>query len=221
MIHIKICGMTCLEDALAACAAGADYLGFNFYPRSPRYIDPQRCAEITGAVASQYPEVCCVGVFVNAEPVCVQDILAAGHLHLAQLHGDESPELLAALGGRGFKAFRGDPGPTLSAYLAVSPAAPALLLDAQVISSRNNPVYGGTGQAADWSLAQAVARQHPLFLAGGLRPDNVAEAIRQVRPWGVDTASGVETEPGKKDAVKVKAFIEAARSVAGDLNNPR
>jgi phosphoribosylanthranilate isomerase len=200
-MHIKICGITSLQDALAAIEAGADYLGFNFYPDSPRSISPEACAGITKVLGREHPQVKRVGLFVNMPADQVRDILESCSLELAQLHGDEPPQELAALGGRAFKAFRGVPA-GIDGYARLE--APALLVDAAVPGR-----YGGTGEAADWSAAAELAKRFPLFLAGGLNPENVAAALRQVKPWGVDVASGVESAPGRKDAGRVRAFIRA------------
>ena len=202
-MHIKICGITSLQDALAAIEAGADYLGFNFYPASPRSISPGACAEISSALIREHPQVKRVGLFVNMPTDEVRAILDGCSLDLAQLHGDEPPEELAALGTRAFKAFRGVP---LELDGCARPEAPALLIDAAVQGA-----YGGTGRTADWEGAAALAKKFPLLLAGGLNPDNVAAAVRQVRPWGVDAASGVESAPGRKDAGRMRAFVQAVR----------
>jgi phosphoribosylanthranilate isomerase len=210
MTKIKICGITNLEDALAAAEGGADYLGFNFYPASPRFIQPAHCAAITRRLEERYPQVGRVGVFVNAGAEQVRAILDECHLQLAQLHGDEPPDLLAALAGRAFKAWRGAPGAEIEAYARLGPAAPAFLLDAAATG-----VYGGSGNTGDWEAAGPLAQRYRIFLAGGLKPENVAEAIRRVRPWGVDTASGVEERPGVKDREKLEKFIEAVRNSDG------
>jgi phosphoribosylanthranilate isomerase len=202
MTKIKICGIKTVDDALAAMEAGADLIGFNFYPKSPRYIDVGICRDIM-FVMRRYGHVQYVGVFVNAP---VEQILATMDtcgLALAQLHGDETSEMLNVLEGKAFKAFRGDVNPNL-----IVKGEPAFLIDAAVKDS-----YGGTGMKADWSTAAELAKKHQFLLAGGLTPENVADAIRQVKPWGVDVASGVESEPGKKDAAKMSAFIKAVREV--------
>jgi len=202
-MHIKICGITSLQDALTAIDAGADYLGFNFHPASPRSISPQACREMTAVLSREYPQVKRVGVFVNMPLDQVRSILESCALDLAQLHGDETPQDLAALGARAFKAFRGVPL-EVDGYARLE--APALLVDAAL-----KDAYGGTGVTADWSAAAELAKKFPLFLAGGLRPDNVAAAVRQVKPWGVDVASGVEAGPGRKDAAKIQAFAREVR----------
>jgi phosphoribosylanthranilate isomerase len=219
-MKVKICGITTLEDALAAIDAGADLLGFNFYPRSPRFIERETCAALVNRLRGRGQRVTLVGVFVNAAPEVVTACLDACNLDYAQLHGSESPEDLAALAPWAFKAIR--PAGTVEAkrealrYLPVGfdgydtlvadPPRPAFLLDAAVPGQ-----FGGSGQVADWDMARVLARRWPLLLAGGLRPDNVADAIAAVHPWGVDVASGVESSPGHKDAAKMRAFVAAAR----------
>lgn len=205
-MRIKICGLTNLADTLAALDAGADYLGFNFYPRSPRYIPPPVCAQIQTAVVKHRSAVISVGIFVNATAAQMLRILGDCGLHLAQLHGAEPPELLTALAGRAYKAFRGL-GDDHAAYAAAGPGAPAFLVDAY-----SPTAYGGTGQTVDWPAARRLAAQYPLFLAGGLTPANVAAAIEQASPWGVDVASGVEASPGQKDHAKMRDFVAAARA---------
>lgn len=203
MTKIKICGLKTLPDALAAVHAGADYLGFNFYPKSVRFIEAGRCSEITRLLKREHPETGLVGVFVNSPVDEVKAIMKTCNLDLAQLHGDESPEMLAALDGKGFKAFRGVPQ-TLGGFARAD--SPAMLVDAAVKGA-----YGGTGERADWAAAAELAKRYPIFLAGGLSPENIADAVRQVRPWGVDVASGVESSPGEKDARKMKEFVQAVR----------
>ena len=207
-MKIKICGITNLEDALAAIEAGADMLGFNFYPKSPRYITPEQCALIVSSVYRLRSTVVFIGVFVNSPAEQIAAILDQCGLHLAQLSGDEPLSDLEALGPRAFKALRiRDPqsAPAMLANLPPRADPPACLLDAHVPGQ-----YGGTGQTADWSVAADLARQASILLAGGLTPENVAEAVRQVRPWGVDVASGVEAGPGKKDAARMRAFVQNA-----------
>jgi phosphoribosylanthranilate isomerase len=221
-MKVKICGITTLDDALAAIDAGADLLGFNFYPNSPRYIEPAACATLANHLRGRGEQVTLVGVFVNAAPEAVTACLDVCNLDYAQLHGDEPPEDLAALQPWAFKAIR--PTSTEEAKrqalrylpaapdgyntLVADPPRPAFLLDAAAGQ------FGGSGQVADWDMARVLARRWPLLLAGGLRPDNVAAAITAVRPWGVDVASGVESSPGRKDAAKMRAFVEAARGDA-------
>lgn len=217
-MKIKICGIRTLEDALAALEAGADMLGFNFYPQSPRYISPQDCAAILASLRASHLPVhafrpssafTAVGVFVNVSAEEIRAVLEQCPLDLVQLSGDEPPETLRALGGRAFKALRPANREALQDAQRRYPPRdppPAYLLDA----SRPGQ-YGGTGQIADWVLAAELARELSILLAGGLTPDNVAEAVQQVQPWGVDVASGVESAPGRKDPRKMASFVRNAR----------
>lgn len=203
MTKIKICGIKTLADALAAIEAGADYLGFNFYPKSVRFIEKAACAKIASVLKREHLQIKLVGVFVNASVEEIKDTLQTCSLDLAQLHGDEPPEMLSALDGKAFKAFRGIPE-SVDGFARSEP--PAFLLDASV-----KGVYGGSGVTADWTAAAELAKKYPLLLAGGLTPENVAEAIRRVKPWGVDVASGVESTPGQKDAEKMVQFVREVR----------
>ncbi|HUH99237.1 MAG TPA: indole-3-glycerol phosphate synthase TrpC [Anaerolineales bacterium] len=205
LTKIKICGIKTLKEARAAVEAGADYLGFNFYRQSVRFVGIEKCAEITAVMKKEFPDIKLVGVFVNSAPEEVRNILEVCSLDLAQLHGDETPELFHQLAPHAFRAFRGIPE-SIAGYERSE--APVVLIDAAV-----KGIYGGSGVTADWSAAAALARKYPLLLAGGLTPENVEEALRQVRPWGVDVASGVESAPGEKDAAKMAAFVKAVREV--------
>jgi phosphoribosylanthranilate isomerase len=207
-MKVKICGITNLEDAIAAVNAGADMLGFNFYAGSPRCITVETCSEIVHALPKNGLSM--VGVFVNATLDEINRVMQVCQLDLAQLSGDEPPELLTGLGGRGYKALRPADETGLRANIEYYPArnsAPVWLIDAH-----KPGVYGGTGQSADWRLAASLAACAPILLAGGLQPENVAAAITQVRPWGVDVASGVETRPGNKDHAKMATFIQNAKT---------
>lgn len=205
-MKVKICGITNLEDALAACDAGADALGFNFSEEAKkrnRYIEPDAARDI---VSKLPPFVINVAVSVNADPT-----LYAGWLEfmdMLQLHGDESPETIAPIDRKVIKVFR--VGPEFNAEKMLSYACSSYLLDAYV---PGDP--GGTGITCDWTAAQkAVQLDRPLILAGGLTPDNVAQAIHTVRPYAVDTAGGVESEPGKKDHERIRDFIRNAKAVS-------
>lgn len=207
---VKICGITNLADAIAAVDAGADMLGFNFYEPSPRYITPRDCAEIISTLKSSDRSVINVGVFVNYTVNGVRDILETCTLDLAQLHGDESSSDLAALGNLAFKAIRPTDHVTARKALRESvnrSQAPHLLVDAH-----QKGLYGGTGVTGDWAIAWYLASQCSILLAGGLNPDNVADAIQKVNLWGVDVASGVESSPGIKDHAKITAFVSAVKS---------
>jgi phosphoribosylanthranilate isomerase len=208
MFRIKVCGITNWTDARRAFEGGCDALGFNFYPPSPRYIEPAKARRI----AARLPEgVAAVGVFVNESLEVVLRIARLVGLDYAQLHGEESPELLRDVTERlpAIKAFRVVPRFRL-ASLGKYEAAAAFLLD-----GFHPRLRGGTGRTVDWSLARRAARYGPIVLAGGLRPENVAEAIRRARPAAVDVSSGVEAAPGRKDKVKLQDFLEAALSAAG------
>ena len=189
-----------MSDALAARDAGANLIGFNFYPKSPRYINVGRCRDIM-SVMRKYGHITYVGVFVNASVGEIRATMETCGLGLAQLHGEETSQMLNALDTKAFKAFRGIPE-NINGFSRQD--APAFLIDASV-----KGVYGGSGVTADWQRAAELAKQYPLLLAGGLTPENVAEAVRQVNPWGVDVASGVEFAPGEKDPGKIKAFVKA------------
>lgn len=218
MFRIKICGVTRADDALWAVGAGADALGLNFYARSPRYVWPDDARRVVSVLPAGVVKV---GLFVNAPPeeVCrTFDLLG---LDLVQLHGDEPPEFLKRLGARPvMRAFRLGPEGLrpVAAYLDECRALDCLprlvLLDAYRPGE-----YGGTGQTCDWATTaqyRVLPGGPPLVLAGGLTPANVAEAIRAVQPAAVDTATGVESSPGRKDPTLVAAFIRAARGALGD-----
>ena len=214
MTIIKICGIKTLSDALAAIDAGVDYLGFNFYLNSIRFVEKETCAEITSVLKREHPRIKLVGVFVNSLVDEVKNILETCSLDLAQLHGDETPEMVESFNGKAFKAIRLSAQSPEQAHTSVFPflksvpesASPALLIDAAV-----KGVYGGSGVTADWSAAAGLAKRYPLLLAGGLTPENVSAAIGQVSPWGVDVASGVESAPGEKDAAKMSAFVKEVK----------
>lgn len=194
---VKICGITNLEDALAAVEGGAAALGFNFYPQSPRYIAPDRAAEIAAAAPAS---VWKVGVFVNEHPGRIERIAALAHLDVAQLHGDENESGYPAT-LRVWKALRVGPAFSLAA-LDAHPAE-AILLDGPA-----GAAYGGTGKSFDWSLAAGSGKR--IILAGGLDADNVRAAIAAARPWGVDACSRIESRPGRKDHVKMAQFLKEA-----------
>jgi phosphoribosylanthranilate isomerase len=207
MIRVKICGLKRAEDAAAAVAAGANALGFNFWKGTPRYIAPQEAAAI---VSSAPPGVLTVGVFVDEDPERVVEIANQTGIMALQLHGSETPEYLDALGAfLKIKTIKVGPGFD-PAELTRYGSASLFLLEGLVTG-----MAGGTGQTFDWSLAEEAKEYGKIILAGGLTPDNVAEAVRRVRPWGVDVASGIESEPGKKDLRLMRAFIQAARSANG------
>ena len=208
-MKVKICGLRTIDEALIALEAGADLLGFNFYPASPRFIRPFTCARLITRIRDRGLTGVFVGVFVNQSADEISVILNECGLDLAQLSGDETTETLEALGERAFKALRPASVEDLEECERNYPRrsiAPAWLIDGY-----RRGAYGGTGKKADWKLARAIAQRSPILLAGGLNPENVSAAIRDVRPWGVDVASGVESVPGEKDPRKVMDFIGAVR----------
>lgn len=203
-VVVKVCGITNEADALAVAGAGADALGFVFYERSPRGIS----IEIAAAIASRIPpHLVRTGVFVDAPPEQVFLAVRECQLTLLQFHGTESPEYCAQFGVMSMKAFRVRGRGTIEEMRLYS--TDALLLDAWTPGQ-----LGGTGERFDWELAtEAKALGKPIFLAGGLTVENVAQAVGRVRPFGVDVSSGVESVPGRKDHLKIGAFVRAAKSV--------
>ncbi len=204
--RIKICGLTRAEDVLAASEAGADALGFVFYRPSPRFVDPEKAADLARRVP---PFVSIVGLFVNAAPETVRETLAAVPLHLLQFHGEEDEAYCRQFGRPYIKAIRMKPGADLLQCAMAYPSAQALLFDAFVEE------YGGVGKAFDWNLIPPELPK-PLILSGGLHAGNVREAISRTRPAAVDVSSGVETAKGIKDAGKIRAFVSAVCSAGGN-----
>jgi phosphoribosylanthranilate isomerase len=204
-VKVKICGITNVADALAAAEAGADMTGFMFYEKSPRHVAIHTAAEISKELP---PFLVRVGVFVNpAEDLVLRAIGDCG-LSLLQFHGDESPEFCTQFGLMSMKAFRIRDAESLRALPEYS--TEAWLLDAYSPDAR-----GGTGGTFDWELAiEAGKFGRPIFLAGGLTPENVADAVRRVQPYAVDVSSGVEVSPGRKDHAKVHSFIKAAKDAS-------
>jgi phosphoribosylanthranilate isomerase len=197
----KICGVTRLTDALHACRHGATALGFVFWPRSPRYLAPERAAEIIRELPGNVTRV---GVFVNQPIDEIARIAAAAGITAIQLHGDEPPAYAAALG---WPVWRAVSLATVNGTLTAWPDETTILLDA------HDPIRrGGTGQPIDWDAAADVAGRRRVVLAGGLTPANVERAIAAVRPYGVDVSSGVEEAPGVKNFEKVAQFLERARA---------
>ena len=202
-VKVKICGITNAEDALAAVDAGADALGFMFYPPSPRGVTREVAAQI---IRQLPPFVAKVGVFVNPSEEEVRLAITGCGLDTLQFHGEESPEFCRQFGLKTLKAFRVQGLETLK--LLPTYSTMAWLLDSFVAGTR-----GGTGNTFNWDIAmQAVKLGGRVILAGGLTPDNAAEAVRKVRPFALDVSSGVESVPGRKDAAKVRAFIAAAKA---------
>ena len=202
--RIKICGITNLADALAAVEAGADALGLNFYEKSPRHVSVKTAAEISKHLP---PFIMRAGVFVNADEDLVTRAIAECGLSLLQFHGDETPEFCVQFGLMSMKAFRIRDVESLKEI-------PNYPTDVYLLDAYSPGARGGTGEKFNWDLAvEAQKFGKPIFLAGGLTPENVADAVRTVRPFGVDVASGVERAPGRKDHAKIRAFIAAVRAV--------
>lgn len=202
-MRVKICGITRIEDALAAVAAGADAIGFVFHPDSPRAVTPLQAAQIVAALP---PFVSTVGLFVDAVEQRIRDTLTQVPLDLLQFHGDETQAQCLIYGRPWIKALRVQPGQDVAALMTAWPCAAGILLDAY------HPMqHGGTGLQFDWSLVPQQSAV-PIILAGGLTPANVAEAIRRTRPYAVDVSGGVEASKGVKDADKIEAFMAGVRS---------
>ncbi|MCZ2147930.1 MAG: phosphoribosylanthranilate isomerase [Bryobacterales bacterium] len=195
---IKVCGITTAEDAAAAVAGGATAIGFNFYPKSKRYITPEAAAGIARGLPAGITKV---GVFVNETTAEVERVAALASLDVAQLHGDEAPDQAPGT-IRFWKAFRVDEGFD-AARLELYPQAEAFLLDGPAGAE-----YGGSGKPFAWTVA--AGSPHRIVIAGGLDASNVGEAIRQARPWGVDACSRIESSPGRKDHRKMSEFLKAA-----------
>lgn len=210
-MKIKICGITNVEDAHVAVDAGADALGFVFYKESPRCVTAEVARRI---IASLPPFIVPVGVFVNEDKKVVRDLMDSCGLSMAQLHGDESAAYCEQLGRPVLKAIRLH---GVGSFLSLAEYQGRAGVRGFIIDAYSESAYGGTGQTADWVLAAEAAKTTPILLAGGLRPDNVGEAITRVRPYGVDVSSGVEALPGKKDPDKVRAFIGETRLVSRRL----
>jgi phosphoribosylanthranilate isomerase len=221
MTKVKICGITNLEDALMAVRYGADMLGFNFYPESPRYIAPGASREITKKLTETIKRpVRAVGVFVNESLDDVLRIAIDTDITVIQLHGNESPGYFenVHLGSGGLDVIKAFRAKNLSIEdiecYGIRELAEHFEMTGVLIDAYSAAVYGGSGEVADWKFAREVSEKFPsVYLAGGLNANNVADAIRAVRPFAVDVASGVESSPGKKDPKKVEAFIRNAKSV--------
>jgi phosphoribosylanthranilate isomerase len=203
-VRVKICGVTNPDDAQVAIEAGADALGFNFYEKSPRFVSMETAAEISGSLPRYTLRV---GVFVNPSEQLVRKAIGECGLSLLQFHGDEPPEFCTQFGLMSMKAFRVRDAESLKELSGYQ-------TDAWLLDAYASDLFGGTGEKFNWDLGREVQKLgKPVFLAGGLTPENVADAIRRVQPFGVDVSSGVESSPGKKDRDKVRAFIKSAKTV--------
>jgi phosphoribosylanthranilate isomerase len=206
---VKVCGVRSADDAISCVELGVSAIGLNVVAASPRRVDVAKAAEIAGAVRRANARVVVVGVVADLDVEAMRALIRDARLDCLQLHGDEPPDVLAALLPHAYKAVR----IASAADVARARTYPGdhLLVDASVEGA-----LGGTGRMLDWSLVVDLARERKLTLAGGLTPDNVARAVREVRPYCVDVASGVERSPGVKDAALVRAFVEAARGGAAN-----
>ena len=216
---VKICGLTNLADALYAAKMGADYLGFVFYPKSKRFVSVDEVRQISEVIRDLDDPPLLVGVFVDESLARMAEIVASCQLDLAQMNGDEPPsytsDTASPLFGRSYKALKPNSISVarLEAEWFISPVrennSPSILID-----SYHPTLPGGTGKVADWNIAGQLAAEFPgLMLAGGLNPANISSAIEKVRPYAVDVASGVESEPGKKDQALVSAFIKTSKNL--------
>jgi len=204
MTRIKICGITSQQDAAAALDCGADFLGFNFYPESPRYINPEEARKIMAGIPAEKA----VALLVNPERDQALRVIETTGVSMVQLHGDEPPEFCSIPGVRVIKAFRLGEAKDLEPIKDYEVWA--------VLAETKSEVWGGSGKVGNWELSARARRMcSRLFLAGGLEADNVAEAIEAVRPWAVDVCSGVESEPGRKDLEKMERFIRAVKKASG------
>jgi phosphoribosylanthranilate isomerase len=196
-MFVKICGITNVEDALAAVEFGADALGFNFYAKSPRRVAPEKAAKILEEIP---PSILRVGVFVNESEQKVKDVSVALELNYLQFHGDETPSYCEQFATPYWKAFRLKDAKTLDLMKKYK-------CDYYLVDTFIAQAYGGTGVTGNWELAREAKKIGKIILAGGLTPENVVDALRTVKPDGVDVASGVEEKPGRKDAAKLERFI--------------
>ena len=208
-VKVKICGVTDPANALAAVELGADYLGLNFYPGSPRFVETGRALEIASAVAGRVP---LVGVFVNAPAAGIEEIAGRVGLDFVQFSGDEGPDAVAPFAGRAIKAFRTGGLPGREEIAAYGAALWGVLIDAP-----HGSLYGGTGAAWDYGSVRGDMPER-LFLAGGLGPDNVRRAVETARPWGVDVCSRVESAPGLKDVELLRRLFLEVRH--GETQTP-
>ena len=209
MVLVKVCGITNLDDALAAADGGADALGFNFYSRSPRYIAPEAAQAIIDRLLPNYPRLLTVGVFVNESLDAIKKIAALTGVSALQLHGNETPEYCKAL-----KTYY-----LIKVFSAGNKFAPQTVLDYDVraimFDAFDKEAFGGTGKLGDWAVARETRELFPkLFLAGGLSPENVAAAINEVNPYAVDACSRLESAPGRKDHTRLRAFVAAVRAAS-------
>jgi len=200
-LKVKICGITNIEDALAAVDYGADALGFVFFPESPRYVSPQTAREITSFLP---PFVTTIGVFVNEEEPKIKETMEYTGMNVLQLHGDEPPDM-CSVWHRVIRALR------VKDLIDLKPLA-ACRVSAYLLDTYSSEQFGGTGQIFNWDIAVEAKRYGHIILSGGLNPDNIEKAIKWVRPYAVDVSSGIEAGKGKKNLKKMRLFIDRARA---------
>lgn len=201
--RVKICGLTTLDDALDAIELGADYLGFNFYPDSKRFISFEKAAEIFQDIPTEIPKV---GIFVNADPQLVIDTATELGIDILQFHGDEAPSYVNQFARAKIKAFRMNRADDLK---NISEYETDFILVESVVEN----AYGGTGIVGNWDIAREAKKYGKIFLSGGLTPENVEIAVHTVKPFAVDVASGVESSPGRKDYRRMEEFIKRAKGL--------
>jgi phosphoribosylanthranilate isomerase len=206
MTHVKVCGITNLDDARVAVDAGVDMLGLIFYPPSPRYVTPACAREIVASLPASLPVV---GVFVNEDAEAISRVVRDSGVHMVQLHGEETPALCHQL-----------PWPVVKTFRFTAQVQPEMMrcytVAAYLVEGFHADFYGGGGAMADWQRVATLPQYGRIMLAGGLTPENVAAAIRTVRPYAVDVCSGVEASPGKKDWHKLQAFVTRAKAALGE-----
>ncbi len=201
MVRVKICGITNIEDALAAVDYGADALGFIFFPESPRYVSPETAREISSLLP---PLVTTVGVFVNETEQKMKEVMRYSGMNVLQLHGDEAPAV-CSVWHRVIRALR------VKDFTDLKPLEAWSSVSAFLLDTYSPGQFGGTGQIFNWDIALEAKRFGNIILSGGLNPDNIEKAIRRVMPHAVDVSSGIEEKKGKKDLKKMKLFIERAK----------
>ncbi|MFW6255190.1 MAG: phosphoribosylanthranilate isomerase [Candidatus Sumerlaeota bacterium] len=204
--RVKICGITTIEDGLAAARLGIDYLGFVFFPPSPRYVEPEQAGRIVRAIREEMGDAapCMMGVYVNLEPEAVADIRKTAGLDGSQICGNEPPEWMARIEPERFRAVSIETLDRIGSYDC----------EAYICDAHDPKRYGGTGKAYDYAVLAPFIPKHRIMLAGGLTADTVGAVVAELKPWGVDVSSALEASPGRKDTARMAAFVESVRCVA-------